>query len=129
GAECLLWVQKGDDRRDARQWASNRVCLGLGSPIVRAASRLALRATARCAAAALTRLARRAFGTSDGRHGVPASVSVVQLLPSRSIALRVVSILRITATIATFGFLPAAMRRWWKVRSAGLDRNAARAGM
>src|SRR5215471_1215308 len=29
----------------------------------------------------------------------------VQLLPSRSIALRVVSILRMTATIATFGFL------------------------
>src|SRR5262252_7300380 len=46
----------------------------------------------------------------------------VQLLQSRSIALRVVSILRMTATIATFGFLPAATRRWWKVRSTGLNQ-------
>src|SRR5262249_26754215 len=49
---------------------------GPGSPMVRATSRLALRATARCAAAALTRPARWALGPSDGRHGVPASVSV-----------------------------------------------------
>jgi len=56
---------------------SEQLCsLGLESPIVRAASRLALRATARCAAAALTRPARWALGPSDGQHGVPASVSV-----------------------------------------------------
>src|SRR5499427_8273758 len=50
--------------------------LGLGSPIGHAASRLALRATAPRAAAVLTRHARRALGSSDGRHGVSAGVFV-----------------------------------------------------
>jgi hypothetical protein len=48
----------------------------LGLPIGHAASRLALRATAPGAAAALTRHARWALGSSDGRHRVPAGVSV-----------------------------------------------------
>ena len=56
--------------------ANNCVRSGLGSPIVRAASRLALRATARSAAAALTRPAHWALGTSDGRHGVSAILPV-----------------------------------------------------
>ena len=74
--EWPLGAQRRDLRRDAQQGASNCVRLGLGSPIVRAASRLALRATARSTAAALTRPARWALGRSDGRHGVPAKVSV-----------------------------------------------------
>ena len=69
----------GSDWRPSpgRTGMSEQLCsLGLESPIVRAASWLALRATARCAAAALTRPARWALGPSDGQHGVPASVSV-----------------------------------------------------
>src|SRR6516162_8522950 len=63
-------------KRGIRRNGRATVFVGSESPIVRAASRLALRATARCAAAALTRPARWALGPSDGRHGVPASVSV-----------------------------------------------------
>ena len=96
---------------------------------VRTVVYVALRATARCAAAVLTRPARGALGPQMAGTVCRPVCPSVQLLPSRSIALRVVSILRITATIATFGFLPAATRRWWKVRSAGLNRNAARAGI
>src|SRR3974390_949279 len=62
---------------------SNCVFRAPGLPIVRAASRLALRAPARRAAAALTRLARWALCSSSGRHGVPAG-SVVD--PVGSIA-------------------------------------------
>src|SRR6516162_5548859 len=68
------WVKRPSPGRTGM---SEQLCsLGLGSPIVRAASRLALRATAQGAAAALTRPARWARGPSDGRHGVPAGVSV-----------------------------------------------------
>src|SRR5215203_4174983 len=43
-----------------------------------------------------------------------------QLAPSRSMALSVVIILRMTATRMTLGFLPAAARRLWNVLRAGL---------
>src|SRR5262249_38400362 len=102
----------GSVKRPSRERGATgeQLCsLGLGSPIACAASRLALRATARCAPAALTRPARWALDPSDGRS----ECSSVQLLPSRSMALRVVSILRMTATIATFGFLPTPTRRRW----------------
>src|SRR5271165_1803498 len=55
---------------------SNCVVAGAEFPIVRAASRLALRAPALRAATALTRPARRAAGLSCGRHGVPAGTTV-----------------------------------------------------
>src|SRR5713101_7694901 len=48
-----------------------------GLPIVRAASRLALRATARGAASALTRHYRCAVCSSYGRHGVPVGVGAI----------------------------------------------------
>jgi hypothetical protein len=48
-----------------------------GLPIVRAASRLALGATALRAAAALTRPARWARGSSCGRHTVPAGIAAI----------------------------------------------------
>ena len=47
----------------------------------------------------------------------------------RSIALSVMIILRITATMTTFGFFPVAARRLWKALSAGLQRMAIRAAM
>lgn len=61
---------------DEWERASNCVQAAAGLPIVRAVSRLALRATTQNAAAALTRHVRWALGPSDGRHGVPAGVSV-----------------------------------------------------
>jgi hypothetical protein len=48
---------------------------------------------------------------------------------SRSIALRVVIIFRMTATMMTLDFLSAAARRLWKVLRAGLYRLALRAAM
>src|SRR3981081_174798 len=47
----------------------------------------------------------------------------------RSIALSVMIILRITATMTTFGFFPVAARRLWKALSAGLQRMAIRAAL
>src|SRR6516165_3371068 len=75
GRAAAIGSVRGTSR--GRGATGEQLCsLGLESPIVRAASRLALRATARCAAAALTRPARWALGPSDGQHGVPASVFV-----------------------------------------------------
>src|SRR5215470_9146769 len=48
---------------------------------------------------------------------------------SRSIALRVVIIFRMTATMMTLDFLSASARRLWKVLRAGLYRLALRAAM
>src|SRR5262249_42689540 len=40
-------------------------------------------------------------------------------------ALRMVSSFRMQAVMASFGGLPADLRRWWKARMAGLQRMAA----
>src|SRR6478736_2468712 len=48
---------------------------------------------------------------------------------SRAMALSVVRIFRITATMTTFDFFPVACRRSWKTLSAGLQRLAIRAAM
>ena len=72
-----------------------------GLPIVRTASILALRATARGAASALTRRGRRAVCSSYCRHNVPAGDLAIPGRASRSIAFNVMSILRIKATITT----------------------------
>ena len=76
GRKPILTPHQQQEARKRLEAGEQLCSLGLGSPIVRAASRLARRATARCAAAALTRPARWALGPSDGQHGVPASVSV-----------------------------------------------------
>jgi hypothetical protein len=52
-----------------------------------------------------------------------------QATSSRTIALRVVIILRITATIVTFGTLPAVVRRWRKALSVGFQFPALMAAM
>ena len=74
----------------------------LGLPIGHAASRLALRATARGAAAALTRPARWAVCSACGRPGVPTATPPCQGSRSLATALAVIRILRITAVRATF---------------------------
>src|SRR6516164_7286218 len=48
-----------------------------GRPSFEPASRLALRATARSAAAALTRPVRWARGSSYGRHGMPTGIAAI----------------------------------------------------
>ena len=48
---------------------------------------------------------------------------------SRIMAFRVVIIFRMTATMATFDFFPAAERRSWKALSEGLYRQAVTAAM
>ena len=94
----------------------------VGWPPGRSASRRALRAPAPSAAAALTRPARPASGQPCRRHpvptahgGCPAQAAVLRACfqgsASRSMALRVTSILRIRATVAVLAVLPAAMRR------------------
>lgn len=94
----------------------------VGWPTVRSASRRALRAPAPSAASALTRPARPAFGQPCRRHPVPTTLggrgaqaavlrACFQGSASRSMALRVTSILRIRATVAVLAVLPAAIRR------------------
>lgn len=94
----------------------------VGWPTGRSASRRALRAPAPSAAAALTRSARPAFGPPCRRPPVPTALggcgaqaavlrACFQGCSSRSMALRVTSILRIRATVAVLAVLPAAMRR------------------
>ena len=95
-----------------------------------AASRLALRAPALRAATALTRPNRSAQRLPRGRHGVPTAVTVGLTASSpRTIALSMVSILRITATITTFGSLPVAARRWWNTLSTGFQLQALNAAI
>src|SRR6516162_8122390 len=77
-----------------------------GSLIPLAASRLALRASALCAATALTRPNRSAQRPPCGRRAAPTAVTVD---PSR------------TATMTTFGFFPVAARRSWNALSAGFQ--------
>jgi hypothetical protein len=92
---------------------SNCLLRKAGSPSVLAASRLALRATALGAATALTRPARQALCSSCSRHGVPACVGAVH--PFRGVPEHGVKggdHLALTATMAIFGFFPAAARRW-----------------
>ena len=107
---------------------SNCVVAEGGLPIVRAASGRAVRASGLHAAAALTRLARWASGLSCDRHDVPADRAIDPRL-SRSMALRMVMILRMTATMTTLAFFPAAARRSWKALSSGLQRQAISAAM
>ena len=99
------------------------------SLITSAASRLALRAPALRAATALTRPNRSAQPLPYGRHAVPTRRRSAHTTSSRSIALSVVIILRITATIVTFGFFPAASRRSWNALSPGFPLLALIAAM
>jgi hypothetical protein len=50
-------------------------------------------------------------------------------MSSRTIALSIVIILRITATITTFGFFPVAASRSWKALSLGFQLLALNAAM
>jgi hypothetical protein len=86
--------------------------------VVCGASRLAPRATAD-AATALTRHTRWALALSDGRHGVPARVSVGPDVAIPKHGVKVSEHLRMTATIATFGFSPVATKRRWKHAAPG----------
>ena len=99
------------------------------SLIALAASRLALRAPALRAATALTRPNRSAQWLPCGRHGVPTAVTVGPNHVVATIALIAVIILRITATIATFGNLPAPFSRAWKTLSTGFQLLALIAAM
>jgi hypothetical protein len=94
----------------------------VGWPTGQPASRRALRAPAPSAAAALTRADRPASAQPCRRHLLPTALggcgaqaavlrACFQGCPSRSMALRVTSILRIRATVAVLAVLPAAMRR------------------
>ena len=57
------------------------------------------------------------------------AVLICQAALSRSMALRVVIIFRITATMTTLDFLSAPARRLWNVLRAGLYRQALSAAM
>src|SRR4029077_6751565 len=92
-----------------------------------AASRLALRAPPLRAAKALTRPSRSAQ-RAVGRTRRPLRRSA-QTTSSRTIALSMVIILRITATITTFGNLPPVVRRSWNALSTGFQLLALIAAM